>query len=123
MSTNTKRLLIILGVAALFCTLSAVAAIAGLGVLANRFKEGIATGPATVQKMAHDIINYELPPGYREQIGMDFLFYKMILISEPDHTSSKPIIFLAQFQAQNISSEQMAQQMQQSVEQQGGRNG
>jgi hypothetical protein len=122
MSTNTKRLLLIIGIAAAFCLVAVGAAVGGLALLGNRFKDNIVTDPAKVQQMAHAFANYELPPGYREQVGMDLLIYKMILISPPV-TADQPMIFLAQFQAANMSPEQMSQQMQQSVEQQSGSNG
>jgi len=122
MSTNTKRLLIIMGIAAVFCLVAVAAAIGGASLLVNRFKDSVVTDPAKIQQMAHEFVNYELPPDYEEQMGMDFMVYKMILITSPEPTS-KPMIFLAQFQAENSTPEQMAEQMRQSVEQQSGRNG
>jgi hypothetical protein len=122
MSTNTKRLLLIIGIAAAFCLVAVGVAVGGLALLGNRFKNNFVTDPAKVQQMAHGFINYKLPPDYTEQMGMDFLVYKMILIGPPE-SANQPMIFLAQFQAANMSAEQMTQQMQQSVEQQSGTNG
>jgi len=34
--------------------------------------------------MAHEFISYELPTGYSEKMGMDFLVYKMIVIGQGD---------------------------------------
>ncbi len=122
MSTNTKRLLIIMGIAAAFCLVAVAVAIGGAGLLINRFKDSVVTDPAKVQQMAHEFVNYDLPPDYAEQMGMDFMVYKMILIGPPEPTG-QPMIFLAQFQAKNLTPEQMAEQMRQSVEQQSGSNG
>ena len=120
MSRNTKQLLTILVVAIVFCIVAVAAAVGGAGLIANQFKDNIATDPEKIQKMAHEFVNYQLPPGYTEQMGMDFIVYKMVLIGSPDLPSDTPMIFLAHFQAENITAEQMTQQMQQSVEQQSG---
>jgi len=122
MSTNTKRLLLIIGIAAAFCLVAVGVAVGGLSLLGNRLKNNFVTDPAKAQQMAHAFISYELPAGYKEQMGMDFLIYKMILISPPE-SSSQPMIFLAQFQSQGMSPEQMTQQMQQSIDQQSGSSG
>ena len=121
MSTTGKRLILI-GVAAVFCLLAVGAAVGGLALLGNRVKNSVVTDPAKVQQMAHGFINYQLPPDYKEQMGMDFLVYKMIMIS-PVEPTTRPLILLAQFQAGNMTADQMSQQMQQSMAQQNGSSG
>ena len=123
MSKNTKQILTILIVAIVFCIIGVAAAVGGAGLIVDRFKDNVATDPEKVQKMAHEVINYELPPAYTEQVGMDFILYKMILIGASDDFSTKPIIFIAHFQAENLTAEQMTEQMQKSVEQQSGSDG
>jgi hypothetical protein len=123
MSRNTKQLLTILVVAIVFCIVGGAAAIGGAGLIVDRFKDNLATDPEKIRQMAHEFINYELPPGYAEQTGMDFLIYKMILIGDSADFSTKPIIFLAHFEAENMTAEQMTQQMQKSMEQQSGNSG
>jgi hypothetical protein len=112
-----------------FCIVAVAVAIGGASLLANRFKDNVTTDPAKIQKMTHEFVNYTLPSGYAEQMGMDFIVYKMILISpsgsmsSSDRITTEPIIFLAHFQAENLTAEQMTKQMQQSVTQQSGSNG
>ncbi len=124
MNKNTKRILIILIVAIFVCIVGAAAAIGGIGLMAERFKDNITMDTEKIQTMAHAFVNYDLPPNYTEQIGMDFLLYKMVLIGETGNTGASPMIFLAHFQdSRNMSPEQMSEQMQQSAEQQSGRKG
>lgn len=126
MSKNTKRLLVILVLALVFCVVGGAAAIGGLGLLADRFKNNVTSDPEKIQQMAHEFINYELPTGYTEKIGMDLLLYKMIMIADSDTEtpSSKPMILLAHFQqTQGMTPEEMSQQMQKSLEQQNGSKG
>lgn len=123
MSRNTKQILTILAVAIVFCIIGGAAALGGAGLIFNRFKDNVATDPQKVQKMAQEFIKYELPPSYAEQVGMDFIVYKMILIGATDNFSDQPMIFLAHFEAENLTAEEMTQQMQKSVEQQSGSSG
>jgi len=120
MSTNTKRLLLIIGIAAAFCLVAVGVAAGGVFLLGNRLKDNFVTDRTKVQQMAQSIIHYELPPGYKEQVGMNFVFYKMIMFSPPG-SGDQSLILLAQFQPQqNMTPDEMAQQMQQSMEQQSG---
>ncbi|MGC1376594.1 MAG: hypothetical protein WA821_10230 [Anaerolineales bacterium] len=123
MSKNTKNLLTILIVAIVFCIIAVAAAIGGAGLLVNRFKDNIASDPTKVQQMADEFVHYQVPSGYTNQMGMDLVIYKMILINSSDLSSGKPMIFLAHFQSTDLTADQMTQQMQQSVEQQSGSNG
>jgi len=123
MSKNTKNLLTILIVAIVFCIIAVAAAIGGAGLLVNRFKDNIASDPTKVQQMADEFVHYQVPSGYTNQMGMDLVIYKMILINASDLSSGKPMIFLAHFQSTDLTADQMTQQMQQSVEQQSGSSG
>ncbi len=128
MSKNTKQILTILVVAIVFCIIGGAAALGGAGLIFDRFKDNVATDPEKVKQMAQGFIKYQLPPNYAEQVGMDFIVYKMILIGASDDDignklAQQPIIFLAHFEAENLTPEQMTQQMQKSVEQQSGSTG
>lgn len=130
MSKNTKQILIILAVALLFCIIGGAAALGGAGLIFERFKDNVSTDPEKVRQTAHEFMNYELPSGYSEQVGMDFIIYKMVLVGSsgdfdnPDEpTITKPIIFLAHFDSEDLTPDQMAKQMQQSVERQSGSGG
>lgn len=123
MSRNTKQLLMILGIAVVFCLVAVAAAIGSTSFLANRFKDNIVTEPEKVRQMAHAFVDYQLPPSYTEQLGMDLLVYKMILINSSELLDRKPMIFMAHFQAEGLSAEQMTEQVRESVEQQSGSSG
>jgi len=128
MSKNTKQILTVLAVALAFCIIGGAAALGGAGLIFERFKDNVSTDPEKVRQTAHEFINYELPSGYNEQMGMDFLIYKMVLIAGDDFNNDdtpvlKPLIFLAHFESEDLTPEQMAQQMQQSVERQSGSGG
>lgn len=121
MSRNTKQILIVLAAAIVFCVIGAAAALGGAGLIVDRFKNNVSEDPEKVRQMAKEFMSYELPSGYTEQMGMDFILYKMILISSEDTdniSSIKPLIFVAHFQSQNMDPDQMIAQMKQSVEQQ-----
>lgn len=123
MSRNTKQLLMILGVAVVFCLVAVAAAIGSTSFLANRFKDNIVTDPEKIRQMAHGFVDYQLPPSYTEQLGMDLLVYKMVLINSRELLDRKPMIFMAHFQADGLSAEQMTEQVRESVEQQSGSRG
>lgn len=124
MSKNTKTILIALVVAGVFCLVAVVAAVGGMGLLAERFKNNIVAEPEKVQKMAQEFINYQLPDGYTERMGMDLIVYKMIMLGASDDSDAKPMILLAHFQdSSGMTPEQMSTQMQKSFEQQNGQKG
>jgi len=124
---NNKWIWIGLGASALFC-LCAVA-VAGLVIMrmGQQFREGMKTDPEGASKAAHAIADYELPPGYQEQVAMDFFAYSFVMIG-PGSTSngldaaSGPMIMLAQFQVAT-NRQQMEQQLRQAFEQRSGRGG
>ncbi len=122
MSRNTKNILTILIVALVFCIIGVVAAVGGVGLLADKLKANVASDPAKVKEMANEFVSYELPAGYAETMGFNFLVYKMVLISaDGSAASTKPIIFLANFDSsQSMTPEEMTAQMQKSLEQQSG---
>jgi hypothetical protein len=123
---SNKRIWIGLGIAALFC----LCALAVAGVLFMRLgqkvQEGVKTDPEGAAEAAHAIADYELPPGYQEQMAVDLFVYSMVMIgpnsTEPSSSSGKPMIMLAQFQA-GADQQQMQEQLRQSFEQRSGQRG
>ena len=124
---NNKWIWIGLGGAALFCLCAVGVAVFLFARIGQQVQQGMKTDPEAAAKAAHAIADYELPPGYQEQMAMDFFVYSMVMIG-PDSTSSasstvRPLIMLAQFQAVGADQQQMEEQIQRSFEQQGGRRG
>jgi len=123
---KNKWIWIGLGAAALFCGCAVLAAFLVLRQAGQKLQEGINADPASAAEAAHKIADYELPPGYQEQGGMDILFYSFVIIAPEatGATTTSPIIMLAQFsQAAGIDRKQMEQQLRQSFEQQSGQRG
>lgn len=123
---SNKWIWIGLGGALLFCLCAVGVAALLFTRVGQQFKEGMKTDPESAAKAAHEIADYELPPGYQEQVAMDLFVYSLVMIGPDTTTSSstgnKPFIMLAQFQA-GADQEQMEQQIRQSFEQQSGQRG
>jgi len=120
---NTSRIWIGLGVASLFCLCAAAVAVfifykIGLGV-----KDRVKTDPASASQAAHEIADYTLPRGYREQLSMNIVFYSFVMMGPETSATTGPLIMLAQFDSSSTDPEQMKEQIRQSFEQQAGRNG
>ncbi|NWG05722.1 MAG: hypothetical protein HXY35_03430 [Chloroflexi bacterium] len=112
-----------LGAAALFCICAVAVAVFLFYRVGKQVRESVSTDNESASKAAHEIAEYDLPPGYREQIAMDIVFYSFVMIApESSATLDQPVIMLAQFDS-NIDQEQMEQQLRQSFEQQAGRRG
>lgn len=112
-----------LGAAALFCICAVAVAVFLFYRVGKQVRESVSTDNESASKAAHEIAEYDLPPGYREQMAMDIVFYSFVMIApESSATLDQPVIMLAQFDS-NIDQEQMEQQLRQSFEQQAGRRG
>ena len=100
---SNKWVWIGLGGALLFCLCAVGVAALLFTRIGQQFKEGMKTDPESAAKAAHEIADYELPPGYQEQVAMDLFVYSLVMIGPDTTTSSstgsKPFIMLAQFQA------------------------
>lgn len=123
---NNRWIWIALGGALLFCLCAAAVTVFLLARVGQKVKEGVKTDPKAAAEAAHAIADYELPPGYQEQISMNFFIYSMVLIDAdaPGSVTStgKPIIMLAQFQA-GTDQKQMEEQIRKSFQQQSGQSG
>jgi hypothetical protein len=112
-----------LGAAGLFCLCAVAVAIFVINRVGKQVQEGVQTDPESASKAAHEIADYDLPPGYQEQMAMDIMFYSFVMIApESSTTLDQPIIMLAQFQA-GVDQDQMEQQLRQAFEQQAGNQG
>lgn len=121
---NNKWIWIGLGGAALFCLCAVVVAGYMFMQMGRQVQEGMKTDPESAAKTAHTIVDYELPPGYREKMAMDFFVYTLVMIG-PETSSSRsgPLIMLAQFDTIGANQQQVEQQIRQSFEQQSGQRG
>lgn len=118
---SNKWIWIGVGSALLFCLCAVGVAIFLLARVGQKVQEGMKTDPESAAKAAHEIADYELPPGYQEAMSMDFFIYATVVITDTS-SPDKPMIMLAQFQA-GADQEQMEQQIRQSFEQQSGQRG
>jgi hypothetical protein len=123
---SNKWIWIGLGGSLLFCLCAVAVVVLLFANLGKQFGENMKTDPEGAAEAAHAIADYELPPGYQEQVAMDFFAYTMVLIT-PSSTSTfrstgRPMIMLTQF---NVATnrQQMEEQMRRSFEQQSGRRG
>lgn len=121
-NNKNKWIWIGLGAAVLFCCGTVLVAGLVFGKIGQTVQRGMKTDPEGASQAAHEIADYTLPDGYQEQMAMDIMFYSFVVISPEQTGSGGPTIMLAQFQA-GVDQEQMRQQLQQSAEQQYGRNG
>ncbi|MBI4672352.1 MAG: hypothetical protein HY741_11905 [Chloroflexi bacterium] len=81
MSRNAKIALIVVGTLVVICL-----GICGILVLVgpNLAQRAISTKPADAKNVGASIADYTLPPGYTEQMGMDLLFEKIVMITRAD---------------------------------------
>jgi hypothetical protein len=121
---NNKWIWIGLGAAVLFCCCAVLVAGYLFTQIGKRVQEGVKTDPESSSKMAHAIVDYELPSGYKEQMAMNVFAYTFVMIGpEAQGTVSGPVIMLAQFNQAGLDQKQMEQQIRRSFEQQSGQRG
>lgn len=120
MSRNTKIALGIGGALVILCL-----GVCALGViLLPRFTQNaIARDATSAKRIAANIADYTLPPGYAEAAGMDFLIYQMVIIAPSGGSGQGMSFILMGTRAGAANQEEMQRQMQQSFQQQFGRAG
>lgn len=123
MSRNTKIALgIIVGLVFLCICVGVIAYVAlnRAGQVVGEAVEGaIADDPAEVAQIAQGIVEYKLPPGYREKFGMSFFGFDMVAFGPAESTDQ--MIMLMQFpESAGLNQAEMEQQMKQSLQQQRG---
>lgn len=84
------------------------------------FQQAVATTPEEAARIGRQIADYDLPAGYREQVGMNMVTIKMVMIA-PEVSQPGLFISLMQFQAGTTTDvETMRAQMEQALTQQTG---
>lgn len=114
---NTRWIWIGLGGAALFCLCAVAIALFTFYKIGQKVSDGVSADPEGASQAAHEIADYDLPPGYQEQMAMSIMFYSFVTIAPETYNTGEPIIMLAQFQT-GINQQQMEQQMRQAMERQ-----
>ncbi len=115
---KSNKVWIIVGIIGGLCILGVVVAIIGLSMAGNFLKKSISFDPSSAAKSAHEIADYDLPPGYSEITSMNILGYRMVMIG-PANQAPGPLFMLAQFAASSaVNQEQMVEQFKQAVQQQ-----
>jgi len=120
---NNKWIWIGLGAALLFCCCSLLVAFLVFRQAGRTIQQGVKTDPESASQAAHEVVDYDLPDGYKERIAMDMMVYSMVMIGPTSYQSDEPVIMLAQFSPMAGNDKQLEQQMVQSFEQQSGTKG
>jgi hypothetical protein len=122
MSRNMKIVLGVIGVIVALCCLLGVVAAFLVPRFATQFAEqAFVDDPEHAAEVGRSIIDYELPPGYREEGAVNVAGTRMVFITS---ASRNAVIMLMQFPAALRADEaEMERQMRQSLEQQSGRQG
>ncbi len=82
--------------------------------------QAVIDDPAKAAALGHEIVDYNLPDGYRELGGMNALVFKMVFIGSTSKTSDSMFIMLMQIPSgTNMDQEEMQRQMTQAMQQQG----
>lgn len=76
--------------------------------------------PAQVSQIAENIVTYQLPSGYEEQFGLSFFGFDMVAFGKEDF-SGQIFVLMQVPDMFGLSPEEMAQQIEQSLQQQTGR--
>ncbi len=86
--------------------------------------QAVTDDPTKAATLGHEIVDYNLPDGYRELGGMNALGFKMVFIGSPSNTSDSMFLVLMQIPTgANMDEAEMQRQMTQAMQQQGmGRN-
>ncbi|MFC1975522.1 hypothetical protein ACFLXQ_03880 [Chloroflexota bacterium] len=121
MSRNTKIIIgVVVGLVVLCVCLGVEAAVLFRSATPLIQKSvSVSEDPEEIAEIAKDIVDYDLPPGYREQFGMSFFSFDFVGFGPTD--SKSPGIMLMQFPNNaGLSQEEMELQMHQSLQQQTG---
>ncbi len=111
--------LIVVGVIGGSCLLLVAAVALLLTSLRRLASKVISMDPTVAAGVAHQIVDYDLPAGYGEQMAVTLPSYQIVMIS-PVGSSVGLVITLAQFAgSENMSPEEMERQLSQSYDQPG----
>jgi hypothetical protein len=120
MSRNTKIALLVAGTLTVIC----LGMCGTVALLLPRLAGNVVSQqPADAKRVAADIADYTLPPGYAEVMGLNMLVYKMVAIAPQDKARDGMIFMLMGTNQGGMDQAEMQRQMQQSFQQQFGRSG
>ncbi len=121
MSRTTKIVLGILGGVALICCLGVAAFFYIVPAVVERSLSGaLAEGPEQAAGVAAEIVDYELPSGYREAGGLSMMGLRMVMIEPEGDSGDGVMIMMMSFPAALAGDEaQMREQMESMVAEQG----
>lgn len=109
MSRNTKIILVVLGLLGLCCVGTIVALLVGGLALGRVASNAVSENPAQAAEIGRSILNYQLPPGYREQASMSLLGNQVVFIG-PAQGEGGMFIMLARFMAGTAGNEESIRQ-------------
>ena len=122
MSRNTKIVLIVLGVLLATCCIFTVAFMVIIPMFVTRVaSDSVVEGDAAAD-VGQEIVDYELPSGYKEEGGVQILGMRMVFIV-PEGGSGQMMALMQFPSGIPINDEDMRQQMQDAIGQQAGRRG
>lgn len=115
MSRNAKIALIVVGSLVVVCL-----GVCAVGfILLPRITEGIvSTTPGGAGDVGAQIADYTVPPGYKQEMGMNLLVYQMVFLAPEAGADEGMLIMLMGTRTPGVSRAQMEEQMQQSFQQQ-----
>jgi hypothetical protein len=126
MNKTTKIILGVLAGVCFICLVLCIVGYFGLGVLGKSFMNStLIEDPQKIRAIASDMVDYELPAAYREQMVMNMVFMKMLFLAPENMDLNGPAIVIAQVSSNlgGMSEEQMQAQVQQNAEQNFNRDG
>ena len=111
MSQNKKIVLIVVLALVISCCLLCVLTAV---LVPNLLSKTFSTDPAKAKATGAQIVDYTMPPGYQEMMGMDMFFEQIVLLGREDKRGVTIMLF--QIKATNVSRDQMEQQMRQAFQ-------
>lgn len=121
MSRTTKIIMVSVVAILLVCVCVCVGMQLTLQSMGWFLQQSVVTDAGDIEAIGQNIVDYETPSGYAEEFGMSLLGFDVVGITNPDPNSQEMVFMLMQFPAAMQMDEQsMAQQMQQTMQQQTG---
>ncbi len=115
---KSKKGWIIAGVITGLCLLGVIGIIVLVAMAGKLLTKTVKFDTALAAQSAHEIMDYDLPDGYAEQMSMVLLGTRMVMVSPVDDMPG-PIFMLAQYEGtSNLSPDEMEEQLQQAMQQQ-----
>ena len=120
MSRGVKITLVVVAIVLVLCCISGVSIYIIARQTAN---QAFTVDSAQAAKIGHEIVDYTLPPGYREEGAMNAFVFKMVMIGSSSYSTNAMMFMLMQYPfGSNVSQEEMERQMRQAWAQQSQRS-